>query len=110
MTINELNTKILIQNYTSVQDTDTGKISSTLTSSWMKWAKVEQLNGSRVLDNAAITYKEAFKFTTRYEGSRKTLNKYKVEYKQKALTVHSVIKEYEGAIWWEVITAYNTIQ
>jgi hypothetical protein len=68
---------------------------------------VEQTSGSRVLDNAAITYKETFKVTYRYEQSRQTSTNYKLEYRNKDLTIHSVIKIIEGAVWYEELTAFT---
>ena len=109
MVTSDLNTKLLVKNYTSVQDSETGKVSSTLTASWSKWAKVEQNSGNRVLDNAAITYREAFTITMRYELTRPTLTKYKIEYRGKDMIIHSVVREIEGAGWYERLTAFSTI-
>jgi hypothetical protein len=59
------------------------------------------------LDNAAITYKETFKVTYRYEQSRPTEMNYKLEYKGKELTIHSVLPIIEGATWWEELIAFT---
>ncbi len=108
MTVHELNSRITVKVYNTTQDNTTGKVSTSLTSSWTKWAKVEENSGSRVLDNAAITYRESYRITSRYEQSRKTLEKYDLEFKGQPLKIHSVIKQFEGLAWWEVITAYTT--
>lgn len=109
MTIDELNTKVTIKHYTTTQDNSTGKTNSSLTASREKWAKVEQLNGSKVLDNAAVSYKEAFKITIRYEVSRPTLTNYHVNYKNKEMIIHSVVAQQEGKQWFEIITAFTTV-
>lgn len=108
MTIDELNTRVLIKHYTTTQDVN-GKPVSALTASWEKWAKVEQKNGSKVLDNAAVSYKEAFEIWIRYEVSRPTLTNYHVNYKSKEMIIHSVIPKIEGKQWFEQITAFTTV-
>ena len=108
MTVNELNSRVTIKVYTTTQDEITGKASSALTASWTKWAKVVENNGNKVLDNAAVSYRENYTITMRYETSRKTLEKYDLEFKGQPLKIHSVVKQYEGLAWWEVITAFTT--
>ena len=106
-TVAELNSRITVKVYTTTQDETTGDISSALTASWTKWAKVEESSGSRYLDNAAVAYSESYTITMRYETSRKTLEKYCMEFKGQELKIHSVTKQYEGLAWWEVVTAYT---
>lgn len=106
MTIAELNVKVSVSHFTSTQDT-VGKVTSSLTASWDKWAKVTQKNGSRALDNAAITYKETYEVVMRREQTRPTLSNYKLTANGKDMTIHSVIVEQIGKEWFETITAYT---
>lgn len=108
LTIGELNMRVTVENWVSAQD-GTGNVSSTLTSSWVKWMKVDMDNGNRVLDQAGIVYKESYTCWSRYEKSRPTLPRYHLTFYNKELTVHSVVRLFVGKIWWEKIIAYTTL-
>jgi hypothetical protein len=108
MKISELNTRITIKDYTTTQDNVTHKPVTTLTASWQKSAKVTQTNGSRVLDNAAISYKESYEIFVRYETTRPTLSKYHIAFNNKELVIHSSLPQKIGNISWEQITAFTT--
>lgn len=106
MTVGELNTKIVIKAYTTTQDQTTGDISAALTGSWSKWVKTVEQSSNGGLSNGSDLYRQSWQFTGRYEQSRKTLEGYVLEYKDQILKVDSVIKQYEGFVWYEVITAF----
>lgn len=106
MTTGELNTKVQIQPYTVEQD-ENGDIDTTLGSAYSKWAKVDQSNGTLLFSNGIINFNEAYEITMRYETSRPTQVTHIINYKGKEMKIYNVKKEYEGCIWWEVVTAYT---
>jgi head-tail joining protein len=109
MSIGELNVKVIVKHYTTVQDGTTGKTDTTLTDSWEKWAKVERTTGSRILDNASVTYKESYTVTVRYDASRPTLSKYNIEFGGNEMKIYSSVPEKIGKREWETITCYTQV-
>lgn len=105
MNIGELNVRGEVREYASTKD-DSGRNTSSLTDSWTKWAKIEQDNGSQVLDNAAITYKQNYTVTMRRESSRPTLEKHKFFYGLE-MQIHSVIVKQIGKHWYEILTCFT---
>lgn len=71
------------------------------------WVKVEQLNASRTLENAQITFSKAFKLTKRYYPTRPVLpDLTEVEYGSMVLSIHSVKPINEGRTTYEEILCY----
>lgn len=106
MTIAELNTKVQIQPYTVEQNED-GDIVTTDGTAYNKWAKVEQNNGNLLASNGMINFNEAYQITMRYEVSRPTQVTHLVNYKGKTMKIYNVQKQFEGCIWYEVVTCYT---
>lgn len=108
MDIGELNTRVSVNAYTVAQNETTGRVSSSLTTVWVRWMKVEQSANNRALESMAISFKEAYTITKRYEGDKPTLNNYTLTLGSKTLTIGSVVKKNIGKVWFEELTAYTT--
>ncbi len=108
MEIGELNTKITFNTYDQVQDEETGRVVPTPVDTWRRWAKVVQDSMNKTLESLAVTYKEAYTITKRYEASKPTPNDATITLGTKVLTIGSVVKKDIGQLWFEVITAYTT--
>lgn len=107
MDIGELNSRVTINSYTVTQNETTGRAESSLNSSWIRWAKVVQNTNNRTLENMAVSFKEAYTITKRFETDKPTLNNYVLVFGGKTLTIGSVVKKEVGKVWFEEITAYT---
>lgn len=107
MRVEEMNVKISIKSYSVTQDSNGRNIHS-VTDTFSRWAKVEQVSGSRTLENMGIVFNKAFRITKRYEVSNPVNERHKIEYLGELMTIASVQREQIGKTFFEKITAYTS--
>lgn len=106
--ISELNRRVTVNKYTFSQNADGGN-DKDLDESYELWAKVELLNGNRAFEGLQITFREAYKITTRYEISRRINLDDEIIYEDQKLIIHSIKEDSEGNKKFNIITAYSTV-
>jgi SPP1 family predicted phage head-tail adaptor len=107
MSINEFNRRIRVNKYISGQDDSGGNVKS-LVEQFDIWAKLENMNGSKYLDNLQITYSKAFKITTRYESTRELISTDEIVYGGLTYSIQSLTQLEEGRKNFNVMIAYTT--
>ncbi len=105
--ISELDRRVTIRTFIEGQDEAGGNIKALL-SSYNVWAKVENISGSRTLENLQLQYSEAYRVTKRYERTRVVPNNAEVLYENDLLTIGAIRLQNEGDKQFEIITAYTS--
>lgn len=108
MAIGEMNIVVTFTPYslTAVVNGGTDKIAET---PYDEWVKVEQISGSRRLENAQITFAKAFRVTKRHYDSRPIEpDLTEIVYNDLLLSVHDVKAINEGRNWYDEILCYSS--
>lgn len=106
--IGEMDSVVTLNTYTVSQNAVTGRVEKELSSSFERWAKVEQLSESRTLNNAGIIYTRSYRITTLYAVGQATKATATITlHSGEVLSIASVIKKDIGRLWVEEIIAYT---
>ena len=95
MVIGSLNTRVTVQTLTTTTD-DGGGWSSSVSSSFQLWAKVENRTGAASYEQGQRQDNYDYKITVRYYPSQEVTTKNKILYGTKKLNINSVQIVNEG--------------
>jgi hypothetical protein len=106
--IGEMNIQVTFKPYTLVAVLN-GGTDKTPETPYSEWVKVEQISGSRRLENAQITFAKAFKITKRHFESRPIEpDLVEIDYNDLSLSVADVKAIKDGRNWYDEILCYSS--